>query len=485
MSYEVAWQHCQENLEPRHVFPLLCASKTTLKRLTANGALRLAHVTSRVALSMLWPDRICHNCIETVVLHSAAPRSFYESLPKLRSVSWCVANPIDALDLPNASPTFMLPNLPRMMFYLDLVRRGKKTFVTLQVERLDRGSRSEVLPLFLSVSLRKHLHDGELDYGGQLNREMEKALTSAKLESLQRHESVAIVFPSESSDGMERFSEMMDATKWEIHFSASRASEDELGCLEVQADTATWKVGNAKKVLDCGGVSSEPFSLTGLRGTWTMDLKSSTVGPVFSLWPPPVHRPIRYELELGPSEAGNRQLAQCSPIPGFEATFPLDLPKLLDSSGSLQMRLRLLRCERSEGFVVFPDGDSCVLMWRLGQVACFLDASSIWSSPVFCIRGTENWEGCLWMESNLDRALLLQLRWPPTRGATPGAPQLSAKVGPSRWMDAREAPGESLVFNFGPFDTLSDSLDPVSDSLLIMLRIHGTSADHLKLRSTA
>lgn len=30
---------------------------------------------------------------------------------------------------------------------------------------------------------------------------------------------------------------------------------------------------------------------------------------------------------------------------------------------------------------------------------------------------------------------------------------------------------ESLVFNFGPFDTLSDSLDPVSDSLLIMLRI--------------
>ena len=32
---------------------------------------------------------------------------------------------------------------------------------------------------------------------------------------------------------------------------------------------------------------------------------------------------------------------------------------------------------------------------------------------------------------------------------------------------------ESLVFNFGPFDTLSDSLDPVSDSLLIMLRILG------------
>lgn len=51
----------------------------------------------------------------------------------VRGVSWCVANPIDALDLPNASPTFMLPNLPRMMFYLDLVRRGKKTFVTLQV----------------------------------------------------------------------------------------------------------------------------------------------------------------------------------------------------------------------------------------------------------------------------------------------------------------------------------------------------------------
>lgn len=69
---------------------------------------------------------------------------------------------------------------------------GTKLPSTPEVERLDRGSRSEVLPLFLSVSLRKHLHDGRLDYGGQL-KEMEKALTSAKLESLQRHESVQIV----------------------------------------------------------------------------------------------------------------------------------------------------------------------------------------------------------------------------------------------------------------------------------------------------
>ena len=78
--------------------------------------------------------------------------------------------------------------------YLNKYQHGTGTRLpsTPQVERLDRGSRSEVLPLFLSVSLRKHLHDGQLDFGGQLNREMEKALTSAKLESLQRHESVAI-----------------------------------------------------------------------------------------------------------------------------------------------------------------------------------------------------------------------------------------------------------------------------------------------------
>ena len=59
-----------------------------------------------------------------------------------------------------------------------------------------------------------------------------------KIASLNLHLSLKSawiqVFPSESSDGMERFSEMMDATKWEIHFSASRASEDELGCLEAQ-----------------------------------------------------------------------------------------------------------------------------------------------------------------------------------------------------------------------------------------------------------
>lgn len=35
------------------------ASKATFQRLTAVGRLQLTHVTSRVALSPLWPDRIC------------------------------------------------------------------------------------------------------------------------------------------------------------------------------------------------------------------------------------------------------------------------------------------------------------------------------------------------------------------------------------------------------------------------------------------
>ena len=92
----------------------------------------------------------------------------------------------------------MLPGLPRMMLYLDLIRRGSKTFVTLQVtcpqvvpcgalmwcpdvvgllgyckgraarcgvevERLDHDS--AVLPLFLSVSLRKQLPSSEPEFG--------------------------------------------------------------------------------------------------------------------------------------------------------------------------------------------------------------------------------------------------------------------------------------------------------------------------------
>ena len=137
--------------------------------------------------------------------------------------------------------------------------------------------------------------------------------------------------------------------------------------------------------------------------------------------------------------SGNRG----SLIPGFEATFPLDL-SMVDQHGALQIRLKLLHSERSEGrtaqkaktagihrsdfehdwkllnhifywlsrlagpsgihfvertgtfafawwsgFAVFPDGDhSCLLMWRLGQVQRFLDASAlIVSSPAFCMRG--------------------------------------------------------------------------------------------------
>lgn len=443
--WEVALQHCQENLEPRDLFPLLCASKATFQRLTAGGLLRPTHVTSRVALSPVWPHRICPSCIETVVLHTAAPRSFYESLPKLRSVSWCMANPIWSSDLPRPSPTFMLPGLPRMMLYLDLIRRGSKTFVTLQVERLDHDS--AVLPLFLSVSLRKQLPSSEPEFGkvrhghGDVaRRELEKALSLAYLQSLQRHEAVMMVLPAESSSygGIEQFTEMVEAAKWEVHFAATAASQEELGCLQVKSDTATWRVGNAKKVLNCGGVSSEPFSLSGLRGTWTMDLKSSSA-PVLSLWPPPAPRsgpPVHYQLELG--NCGLRTLVQCSLIPGFEATFPLDL-SMVDQHGALQIRLKLLHSERSEGFAVFPDGDhSCLLMWRLGQVQRFLDASAlIVSSPAFCMRDDDNWEGCLWITSELGRGLHLQLRWPKPQGFQLGKQQLSGKVGASEWTDAQ------------------------------------------------
>lgn len=66
-----------------------------------------------------------------------------------------------------------------------------------------------------------------------------------------------------------------------------------------------------------------------------------------------------------------------SPIPGFEATFPLDLPKLLDSSGSLQMRLRLLRCERSEGHPVFcrsgRAGESAGLQSRMQGLSIMIN----------------------------------------------------------------------------------------------------------------
>lgn len=58
-----------------------------------------------------------------------------------------------------------------------------------------------------------------------------------------------------------------------------------------------------------------------------------------------------------------------------------------------------------------------------------------------------------------DRALLLQLRWPPTRGATPGAPQLSAKVGPSRWMQGKRR--ETLVRNSFLVGGLETATSPV------------------------
>lgn len=380
-----------------------------------------------------------------------------------------MANPIWSSDLPRPSPTFMLPGLPRMMLYLDLIRRGSKTFVTLQVERLDHDS--AVLPLFLSVSLRKQLPSSEPEFGkvrhghGDVaRRELEKALSLAYLQSLQRHEAVMMVLPAESSSygGIEQFTEMVEAAKWEVHFAATAASQEELGCLQVKSDTATWRVVNAKKVLNCGGVSSEPFSLSGLRGTWTMDLKSSSA-PVLSLWPPPAPRsgpPVHYQLELG--NCGLRTPVQCSLIPGFEATFPLDL-SMVDQHGALQIRLKLLHSERSEGFAVFPDGDhSCLLMWRLGQVQRFLDASAlIVSSPAFCMRGNDNWEGCLWITSELGRGLHLQLRWPKPQGFQLGKQQLSGKVGASEWTDAQ---GERQAFNFGPFQTLEDSRDPVSES---------------------
>lgn len=151
-----------------------------------------------------------------------------------------------------------------------------------------------------------------------------------------------------------------------------------------------------------------------------------------------------WKPQSNPSRAmsGNRG----SLIPGFEATFPLDL-SMVDQHGALQIRLKLLHSERSEGrtaqkaktagihrsdfehdwkllnhifywlsrlagpsgihfvertgtfawsgFAVFPDGDhSCLLMWRLGQVQRFLDASAlIVSSPAFCMPGDDNWEG--------------------------------------------------------------------------------------------
>lgn len=155
---------------------------------------------------------------------------------------------------------------------------------------------------------------------------------------------------------------------------------------------------------------------------------------------------------------------------------------MVDQHGALQIRLKLLHSERSEGFAVFPDGDhSCLLMWRLCQVQRFLDASAlIVSSPAFCMRGDDNWEGCLWITSELGRGLHLQLRWPKPQGFQLGKQQLSGKVGASEWTDAQ---GERQAFNFGPFQTLEDSRDPVSDSLLAMVRIQGISADHLKLRT--
>eukprot|EP00438_Fugacium_kawagutii_P029500 Skav222726 [mRNA] locus=scaffold2390:169558:175288:+ [translate_table: standard] len=230
-----------------------------------------------------------------------------------------------------------------------------------EVERLDHRS-AALLPLFFSISLRKQLPNSEREFGparhaliGHVSRkELDKALSLAYLESWERNESLMIVFPPDSENstygGIEHFTEMVEAEKWEIRFAATAASQEELG------------------------------------------------------------------------------------------------------------------------FVVLPDGDnSCLLMWRLGQVKRFLDASAfVLSSPAFCLRG---------------KALYLQLRWPSKPQSVLGIEQLSGKLGESEW---REAQGEALVhwegyrevlhreklvFSFGPFDALEKSLDPVSDSLLVMVRI--------------
>ena len=43
------------------------------------------------------------------------------------------------------------------------------------------------------------------------------------------------VLPAESSSygGIEQFTEMVEAAKWEVHFAATAASQEELGCLQV------------------------------------------------------------------------------------------------------------------------------------------------------------------------------------------------------------------------------------------------------------
>lgn len=490
MSWELALQNCQENLEPRHLFPLLCASPGILKRLTISQRLRVSHVTSRVALSAHWPHRICPSCIETVVLQSAAPRSFYDSLPKLRNISWCMANPIWSSDLPRASPIFMLPGLPRMMLILDLVRRRQTTFVALTLERLDHGGGS--LPMFISMSLRKQLHSSEPEFGAckhalgtQVSRkDVEGALTLAKLDSLHHNEAINVIFPNEvpSDTGIEKFTEMIEAGRWEVTFSAVRASEEELGCLQVNSNSASWRVGNCLKVLEAGGVNCEPFALLGLRGFWTMELKGGTptTPNLLSLWPPPCgprpHGSILYQLEMGSSQT----LAQCTLSPGLEATFPFDPQKVVDADGMLQVHLKLLNTERVEGLAVFPDGEnSCTIFWRLAKVHRFLDASEvILSSPLFKLRGTDGgWEGCLLLEAERNQPLKLQLRL-----ILPAQTIPLAKLAGCAWREA--TPGEQdgrKLFRFGPFESLKDARDEC-DALLVMVRLPGVGADNIKVR---
>ena len=45
---------------------------------------------------------------------------------------------------------------------------------------------------------------------------------------------MTLVFPSESMTGIEQCSEMVEATHWELSFTASRAREEDLGHLEVR-----------------------------------------------------------------------------------------------------------------------------------------------------------------------------------------------------------------------------------------------------------
>ena len=88
-----------------------------------------------------------------------------------------------------------------------------------EVERLDHDS--AVLPLFLSVSLRKQLPSSEPEFGkvrhghGDVaRRELEKAVSLAYLQSLQRHEAVMMA-PGDEITGLCLFGEIVWSQFWQ------------------------------------------------------------------------------------------------------------------------------------------------------------------------------------------------------------------------------------------------------------------------------